>query len=142
MAAEKARKFSLTRQAIRLLNKAETDTKARSELKRIGVIDVLDSYETPSDGRDSESEEHIAKASKSEASDSLQDEELLHKEFNGFEEAIPEPNTTPFPRSNVRRFPQETKLSGIRGQTICLETLFPSENTIGLAPYVAALHSE
>ncbi|ETL41114.1 hypothetical protein L916_07837, partial [Phytophthora nicotianae] len=35
------------------------------------VFDVLDSYETPSDGRDSESEEHIAKASKSEASDSL-----------------------------------------------------------------------
>ncbi|ETP11814.1 hypothetical protein F441_12707, partial [Phytophthora nicotianae CJ01A1] len=144
MAAEKARKFPLICQAIRLLDKADMDTKARSESKRIAaaaerkrigncdevpavtieeleenhiiehqetpgsdtleywqdVFDVLDSYETSSDGQDSESKEHTTNESKSEASDSLQDEELQQKVFNGFEEAIPEPDTTPFPRSN------------------------------------------
>ncbi|ETI42063.1 hypothetical protein F443_12751 [Phytophthora nicotianae P1569] len=115
MAAEKARKFPLICQAIRLLDKADMDTKARSESKRIAaaaerkrigncdevpavtieeleenhiiehqetpgsdtleywqdVFDVLDSYETSSDGQDSESKEHITNESKSEASDDL-----------------------------------------------------------------------
>ncbi|GMF19202.1 unnamed protein product [Phytophthora fragariaefolia] len=63
--------------------------------------------------------------------------ELNQIVYNGYEENIPEPDTTEYPPTNVKTFPSETKLTGIRGQKFSLSTLFPTEKTFGLAPYVA-----
>ncbi|KAF1791593.1 hypothetical protein GQ600_13687 [Phytophthora cactorum] len=68
-----------------------------------------------------------------------EDDKLKQKVFEGFEEAIPEPDMTEFPQTNVKTFPQETKLTGIRGQKFSLKTLFPSKSTFGLTTYVTTL---
>ncbi|KAF4145123.1 hypothetical protein GN958_ATG05706 [Phytophthora infestans] len=57
--------------------------------------------------------------------------------FNGFDEPIPAPDTTKFPRTNVRTFPQENRLLGIRGQKFSIQTLFSSEKTFRLTPYTS-----
>ncbi|KAJ8554775.1 hypothetical protein ON010_g9708 [Phytophthora cinnamomi] len=43
--------------------------------------------------------------------------------YNGYEEDIPEADTTEFPNTNVKTFPSETKLTGLRGQTFSLARL-------------------
>ncbi|OWY98360.1 hypothetical protein PHMEG_00030894 [Phytophthora megakarya] len=55
--------------------------------------------------------------------------------FNGIDESIPDPDTTPFPPHNDKTFPQEKKLIGIRGQTFRLSTLFSTKRTFQQAPY-------
>ncbi|ETP00125.1 hypothetical protein F441_22452 [Phytophthora nicotianae CJ01A1] len=55
--------------------------------------------------------------------------------FSGADEAIPEPNKTEFPNYNMKNFPLEKKLTGIRGQKFRLQTFFSSDRTFGLRPY-------
>ncbi|GMF30916.1 unnamed protein product [Phytophthora fragariaefolia] len=93
------------------------------------IFDVLDSDEA---------------ARMTAVNDNLQTQEeplTTHMELNqivysGYEEDIPEPDTTEYPPINVKTFPSETKLTGIRGQKFSLSTLFPTENTFGLGPYL------
>ncbi|ETM41009.1 hypothetical protein L914_13178 [Phytophthora nicotianae] len=51
--------------------------------------------------------------------------------FNGLDETIPAPDTTYLPRTNVRTFPQESRLLGIRGQKFSIQTLISSERHLG-----------
>ncbi|ETP31315.1 hypothetical protein F442_19808, partial [Phytophthora nicotianae P10297] len=61
--------------------------------------------------------------------------EVSQMVFSGADEAIPEPNKTEFPNYNMKNFPLEKKLTGIRGQKFRLQTLFSSDRTFGLRPY-------
>ncbi|KAG7378586.1 hypothetical protein PHYPSEUDO_009894 [Phytophthora pseudosyringae] len=104
------------------------------------VFDVLATDEA-SEYYGNESTQIDVDDSMSEGSQCSHAEEIEQNLLNGFDESIPEPDTTAFSRSNVKTFPQETKLTGIRGQKFSLMTHFPSENTFELAPYIAALRS-
>ncbi|OWZ13999.1 LOW QUALITY PROTEIN: hypothetical protein PHMEG_00012592 [Phytophthora megakarya] len=55
--------------------------------------------------------------------------------FNGIEEDIPDPDTTPFSPRNDKTFPQDKKFIGIRGQTFRFAALFPAKRTFQQAPY-------
>jgi len=86
------------------------------------VFDVLATDEVCGD--------HINESTHTDANDPMPEgsqsshvEEFKQKVLNGLREIIPDPDTTPFPRSNVKTFPQETKPSGIRGQKFGLMTL-------------------
>ncbi|GMF57658.1 unnamed protein product [Phytophthora fragariaefolia] len=63
--------------------------------------------------------------------------ELNQIVYNGYEEGIPEPDKTVYPPTNVKTFPSETQLTGIRGQKFSLSMLFTTEKTFVLAPCVA-----
>eukprot|EP00644_Phytophthora_capsici_P000569 jgi/Phyca11/130354/e_gw1.93.49.1 len=192
MNPEKARKFSLVRQAVRQLDRAEYEGKEPMDLKRI--VDAtererVDNYGTvPPEGVD---EIHLVEHQEPTTGDtapsiSIEETEEIHLVehqetpggdtteywqnifdvlddntsvrdgdhfndvcelpvaggadqivFNGFDEPIPAPDTTEFPRTNVRTFPQENRLLGIRGQKFSIQTLFSSEKTFGLTPYTS-----
>ncbi|OWZ07236.1 hypothetical protein PHMEG_00020394 [Phytophthora megakarya] len=61
--------------------------------------------------------------------------ELSQKIFNGVDDPIPQPDRTPFPLENDKKFPQEKKLSGIRGQKFSLATLFSTNRTFARSSY-------
>ncbi|KAF4046791.1 hypothetical protein GN244_ATG00794 [Phytophthora infestans] len=166
MSIEKARKFSLIRQAIRELDKVASEGKdsveikcivAAAEREHVGNCDmgtpitleeleenhVIAHQDVPSEDtteywqdilNDLDGNESILDETCID-----EDDELEQNIFEGFEDAIPEPDTTEIPQTNVKTYPQETKLTGIRGQKFSLTTLFPSERTFGLTPYVTSL---
>ncbi|KAF4139318.1 hAT family C-terminal dimerization region [Phytophthora infestans] len=166
MSIEKARKFSLIRQTIRQLDKVASEGKEIVEIKRIvaaaerehvGNCDmgtpitleeleenhVIAHQDVPSEDTTEYWQDilNVLDGNESILDETCidEDDELEQNIFEGFEEAIPEPDTTEFPQTNVKTFPQETKLTGIRGQKFSLTTLFPSERTFGLTPYVTSL---
>ncbi|POM61563.1 hypothetical protein PHPALM_29402 [Phytophthora palmivora] len=166
MDPDKARKFSLIRQAIRLLDEPADGTKDNVEIRRIVVADERKGVgncnphqETPSsdttefwheifevlrvdeDQGGSGLRAECVDESEGEEAEILRDKELEQYVFNGFDEVIPEPDTSEFPQTNVKTFPQETKLTGLRGQKFSLMTIFPSESTFGLAPYLTTFET-
>ncbi|KAK1929712.1 hypothetical protein P3T76_003565 [Phytophthora citrophthora] len=163
MKPDKARKFSLVRQAMRKRDNVELEGDERTELKRIvdpderkriGNCDttpsvtmheieentLVENQEAP--GADTtdywQSVFNVLEtvSDDDEEQESPQDNELEQIIYNGFDEAIPAPDMTEFPRTNVKTFPQETRLTGVRGQKFSLSTLFTSDRTFGLTPYM------
>ncbi|ETP29896.1 hypothetical protein F442_21016 [Phytophthora nicotianae P10297] len=174
MNPEKARKFSLVRQAVRNLDRVENEGMESMELKRIvdaterkqigncdatpavtmeeaeenllvehqempgldtpeywqSVFDVLGVEASDWDGNFDEESDY-------EASEDEQNREVDEPVYNGFGEVIPLPGKREFPRTNDPSISQETKLTGVRGQKFNLKTLFSSDKTFGLAPYMS-----
>lgn len=192
MKPEKARKFSLVRQAVRQLDRAESEEKEPMGLKRIvdatereridncgtapsegvEVMHLVEHQEpttgdtAPSISIEETEEIHLIEHQETPGGDTTEywqnifdvlddntsvwegdhfndvcefpvaggDDQIV---FNGFDEPIPAPDTTKFPRTNVRTFPQENRLLGIRGQKFSIQTLFSSEKTFRLTPYTS-----
>ncbi|POM79006.1 Hypothetical protein PHPALM_3395 [Phytophthora palmivora] len=147
MDPDKTRKFSLIRQSIRLLDETAGGTKDNVEIRRIVVagerkrvgncdaVPVITMTEleerVDEDQCGSGLRAECVGESEGKEAEILRDKGLEQCVFNGFDEVIQEPDTSVFPQTNVKTYPQETKLTGLRGQKFSLMTIFSLKARLG-----------